>query len=87
MRHKQIGVAVIGSGRIGTLRAGMAASHPAVNFLAISDQDASRAAELAKSVEADFSSGDNLETISRPDVDAVIVSTSEPEHTQTDRKW
>lgn len=81
MRHKQLGIAVIGSGRIGTLRAGMVAAHPAVKFLAISDQDPSRSAALAKSVEADFSSDNNLEVISRPDVDAVIVSTSEPEHT------
>jgi predicted dehydrogenase len=81
MRHKQLGIAVVGSGRIGTLRAGMAASHPAVNFLAISDQDASRASALAKQVEADFSSGNNLEVISRKEVNAVIVSTSEPEHT------
>lgn len=35
---------------------------------------------LAQRVEADFSSGDNLDVISHPEVDAVIVSTSEPEH-------
>jgi hypothetical protein len=37
MQHKNIGVAVIGSGRIGSLRARLAAKHPSVNFLAISD--------------------------------------------------
>lgn len=81
MRHKQLGIAVVGSGRIGTLRASTVASHPAVTFLAVSDRDASRAATLGRKVDADVVSGDNLEIISRPEVDAVIVSTSEPEHT------
>ncbi|MEK6712072.1 MAG: Gfo/Idh/MocA family oxidoreductase [Nitrospinota bacterium] len=80
MAGKRLGVAVVGAGRIGTLRAGMAASHPAVDFIAISDKDPARAAVLAESVAANFSSGDNLEVITRPEVTAVVVSTSEPEH-------
>ena len=80
MRHKQLGIAVIGSGRIGTLRATMAGVHPAVNFLAIADQDAAKASALAEKTGADLHSDDNLELISRPEVDAVIVSTSEHEH-------
>ncbi len=82
MRHKQIGVAVIGSGRIGTLRATVAGAHPAVDFLAVADQDPARAEGLAEKAGADLHSGDNLELIAHPDVDAVIVSTPEPEHTQ-----
>jgi predicted dehydrogenase len=77
---RELGVAVIGSGRIGTLRASLAAVHPAVRFLAVSDLDSSRAEALAKKVGAQFFSGDNLEVISRPEVNAVIVSTSEHEH-------
>ncbi|MFP6869577.1 MAG: Gfo/Idh/MocA family oxidoreductase [Nitrospinota bacterium] len=77
---KQLGIAVIGSGRIGTLHATMAGAHPAVNFLAISDQDAAKASALAEKTGADLHSGDNLELISRPEVDSVIVSTSEHEH-------
>jgi predicted dehydrogenase len=80
MRHKQIGIAVLGSGRIGTLRATGAAAHPAVKFLAVSDRDPDRASSLASETGADFHSADNLEIISRPEVEAVIVSTSEPEH-------
>ena len=81
MEHKELGVAVIGSGRIGTLRAHMAARHPSVRFLAVSDKDPARAATLAETIRADFHSGDNLEVISRPEVSAVIISTSEHEHT------
>ena len=43
MQRKQLGIAVVGSGRIGTLRARLAAKHPAVGFLAISDLDPARA--------------------------------------------
>jgi predicted dehydrogenase len=81
MEHKELGIAVVGAGRIGTLRASLAATHPAVRFLAISDLDADRARTLAGKVGAQFSSNDNLEAISRPEVDAVIVSTSEHDHT------
>ncbi len=81
MQRKDLGIAVIGSGRIGTLRAVMAASHPAVKFLAVSDRDPARAQKLAARTGAQFHSADNLEVISRPEVNAVIVSTIELEHT------
>ncbi len=82
MKHKELGIGVIGSGRIGTLRAQMAAAHPAVRFLAVSDLDPSRARGLADKAGAQFFSGQNREVIAHPEVTAVIVSTSEPEHTQ-----
>jgi predicted dehydrogenase len=80
MKHKQLGIAVVGAGRIGTLRATMVASHPAVKMLAVSDRDSTRATTLAEKLDANFVSSDNHAVISHPDVDAVIVSTSEPEH-------
>jgi len=80
MRHRQFGVAVVGAGHIGSLRAGMAAAHPAVDFLAISDRDKKRAETLGTKTRADLVSGDNNEIIRDERVHAVIVSTSEPEH-------
>ncbi len=80
MQRKELGIAVIGSGRIGTLRARLAAKHPAVGFLAVSDLDPARARALAGQTGADFHSGDNLEVIARPEVNAVFVSTPEGEH-------
>ena len=81
MQRKELGIAVIGSGRIGTLRATLAARHPAVHFLAVADRDPDRARELAGKTGAQFHTGDNLEAISRPEVNAVVVSTIEIEHT------
>src|SRR5262245_15115610 len=81
-KSKRIGLAVVGSGRIGTLRSRLAATHPAVDVIAVSDKDPERARKLAERVGAEFHSGNNLDVIRRSDVDAVIVSTSEHEHTE-----
>jgi predicted dehydrogenase len=80
LQRKELGIAVIGAGRIGTLRARLAAKHPAVKFLAIADIDPARAAALAATAGADFHTGDNFEAIERPEVNAVFVSTPEDLH-------
>jgi len=77
---KQLGIAVVGAGRIGTLRARLAAKHPAVGFVAVSDKDPANAAKLAALCGADFHSGSNDDVIARPEVTAVFVSTPEGEH-------
>jgi len=82
MKQSNIGIAVVGAGRIGTLRARLAAKHPSVRFLAISDRDPARAKALAEAAGADFHSGSNDEVIGHPDVTAVFVSTPEQEHTR-----
>ena len=79
-KRTSLGVAVIGAGRIGTLRARLAAKHPSVGFLAIADKDPARAKALAETTNADVHSGNNNEMIERPEVNAVFVSTSEGEH-------
>jgi predicted dehydrogenase len=76
----ELGIAVVGAGRIGTLRARLAAKHPAVRFLAISDRDPARARALAEQTGAKVHTGDNDEIIAHPDVNAVFVSTPEGEH-------
>jgi myo-inositol 2-dehydrogenase / D-chiro-inositol 1-dehydrogenase len=82
MKRSDLGIAVVGSGRIGTLRARLAAKHPAVRFLAVSDRDPARARALAEQAGANLASGSNEEVIDHPDVTAVIVSTPEQEHTE-----
>jgi myo-inositol 2-dehydrogenase / D-chiro-inositol 1-dehydrogenase len=79
-KRKSLGIAVVGAGRIGGLRARLAAVHPAVEFIAVADADPARARALAQDIGAQFHSGDNLAAISRPEVNAVIVATSEGEH-------
>ena len=45
-------IGVIGAGRIGTMRARLAAQHPAVNFIAVSDLNRDAAQALATGLEA-----------------------------------
>src|SRR6476469_5329509 len=80
MKDGPLGIAVIGSGRIGTLRARLAAKHPSVGFLGVSDLDESRARALAEAAGADLHSTDNFKLMERPEVNAVFVSTPEGEH-------
>ncbi len=77
---RQLGIAVIGSGRIGTLRAEMASRHPAVRFLGVSDIDLEKAKVLAKRTGAALAVTDADSLISHPEIDAVIVSTPEYAH-------
>jgi len=53
-----------------------------VRFIAVSDQQRENARNLADKVGAQVYSSDNNEVIEHPDVDAVIVSTSEGEHVE-----
>jgi predicted dehydrogenase len=80
MNQRPLGIAVVGAGRIGTLRARLAGKHPAVGFLAISDRDPQRAQALATTAGAQFHSADNNAVIEHPSVNAVIVSTPEGDH-------
>ena len=80
MQRTQLGVAIIGAGRIGGLRAQLAARHPAVRYLAVADVDLGKAQKLGAGIGAQLVSGDSIEAISNPAVNAVIVSTSEHEH-------
>ena len=53
MKRKELGIAVIGAGRIGSLRARLAARHPSVGFLAVSDLNPDNARALAEKTGAD----------------------------------
>ncbi len=82
MALRKIGVGIIGSGRIGRLRANLVAGDPRAGFLALSDPDEERVNLIADEVKADFRSTDNEAVLTHPDVEAVIVST--PEHAHAD---
>jgi predicted dehydrogenase len=79
-RAREIGLGIVGSGRIGTLRARLAAGHAAVAGIAVSDLDPHNADKLAALVGGRSHGADNLAVIDDPAVTAVIVATSEGEH-------
>ena len=78
---KEIGLAIVGSGRIGTLRGKLAKMHPSVKYIAVSDANPEAAEKLAKTIGADYWTTDNLELISLPEINAINIATSEHEHT------
>jgi len=79
VKRSALGVAVVGAGRIGTLRAHLATRHPAVRYLAISDREPAKAQALALETRADRV-GSNEDVIGDPNITTVIVSTPEGQH-------
>lgn len=75
-----VGIAVVGSGSIGSLRAEIAHRHPSVDFLAVCDIVEDKAKRLADSCQADLWSRDAAEVVTRDEVDAVIVASTEDSH-------
>ncbi len=75
-----VGVAVVGAGSIGTLRAQIAHRHPSVDFLAVSDIVEDKARKLGDACEADVWTTDSIELVQRTDVDAVVVASTEDSH-------
>lgn len=75
-----VGVAVVGAGSIGSLRAEISHRHPSVDFLAVCDVVAAKAESLASSCQADVWAVDAVEVVTRDEVDAVIVASTEDAH-------
>lgn len=75
-----MGVAVVGAGSIGSLRAEIAHRHPSVDFLAVCDIVPEKAERLARSCEADVWAGDALDIVTRDEVDAVVIASTEDSH-------
>lgn len=82
-RQKEgVGIAVIGCGRIGSLRAHCLAKNAAVKYLVVCDLIEEKASSLAVKCGADHYSVDFRKVIEDPRVDAVVISTGEDEHYQ-----
>ena len=82
LQRSELGVGIIGAGRIGALRAQLAVKHPAVRFVALADIDAARARTVADKIGAQLASGDSAAVIGHPSVNTVVVSTGEHEHVE-----
>ena len=77
-----IGLAIIGCGTIGRIRAELARETIAVGWLGLCDIDVTYAEKLAKDTNADFVTSDFHELLDRPEVTAVIIATAENEHVE-----
>ena len=80
--EENLGLAIIGAGRIGSIRARVAAEYPACRIVSVADINVDRAVELGNSVGAEFMGDDIEKAVSHPGVHAVLVATPEDTHTQ-----
>jgi myo-inositol 2-dehydrogenase/D-chiro-inositol 1-dehydrogenase len=82
MRGEPIGLAIIGCGTIGRIRAVLARETLAVGWLGLCDIDEETATRLAADTNADFVTTDFRRLLAQPEVTAVIVATAENEHVE-----
>lgn len=78
---KDIGLAVIGCGTIGRIRAKLAQDYPGVGWIGLCDLKSDLGKKLKDDIDADFFTNDFKELLARPEVTAVIVATDENFHT------
>jgi predicted dehydrogenase len=79
-QHKRIGLAIIGAGRVGLFRGGVAARHPMVDWIGIAEIKPDRGRQVAEAIGADFVTTDFRALLARPEVNAVIIATDEHLH-------
>jgi myo-inositol 2-dehydrogenase/D-chiro-inositol 1-dehydrogenase len=77
---KRIGLAIVGAGRVGLIRGELAARHPEVDWIGLAEINPERGEIVREKCGADFVTTDFRELLSRPEVNAVIVSTDEHLH-------
>ena len=80
MRTMGIGLAIIGCGTVGRIRAVLAREHPAIDWLGLCDIHEETAKVLGEDTDADFVTTDIDQLLARPEVTAIIVATEENEH-------
>ena len=78
----EIGLAVVGCGTIGRIRAKYAREYPGVKWLGLCDVNDDLGKKLKEDTNADFYTNDFNELINRPEVNAVMIITDENKHTE-----
>ncbi len=73
---KELGLAVVGCGVVGRIRATLAKDFPGIGWIGLSDMNERVGRRLKDDIDADYFTTDFRKLIVRPEVDAVIVATS-----------
>lgn len=79
---KRIGLAIVGAGRIGLIRAEIAVRHPNVGWIGIAETRADRGKLVAEQLHADFVTTDFHELLRRPEATAAVIATDEHLHVE-----
>ena len=78
--RKDIGLAIIGCGTIGRIRAEIARAYPGIGWIGLCDLKSDIGGKLAEDIQADFFTTDFQELLNRPEVSATIIATDENFH-------
>src|SRR5262245_10499881 len=76
----QIGLAIVGGGRVGLFRGEVAARHPSVGWIGLAEKNPNRACEVGDKIGTDLVTQDYRELLARPEVTAAIIATDEHLH-------
>jgi myo-inositol 2-dehydrogenase/D-chiro-inositol 1-dehydrogenase len=79
---KKIGLAIVGAGRVGLIRAEVAARHPEVEWIGIAEKNPQRAKLVADKIKADYVTADARQLLHRREVTAAIIATDEHLHVE-----
>ena len=79
---KELGLALVGCGVVGRMRATLAKDYPGIGWIGLSDMNEAVGQKLKDDIGADFFTNDFHELIARPEVDAVIIATSTWAHVE-----
>ena len=75
MRHRPLGVGIVGCGLIGSRRAAIAAGNSGSRVMLVADRDRSRAEQVAAATNAQVVTQWEA-VVGHPDVDVVVVATT-----------
>jgi len=78
--RKPIGLAIVGCGKIGRIRAEFARDYPGIEWLGLCDINEKVGRKLAEDTGAEFFTADYKELLKRPEVNAAIIATEENAH-------
>lgn len=79
---QEIGLAIVGCGTVGRIRAMIAREYPGVSWIGLCDLDEALGTELADDCDADYFTTDYEELLEQPAVNATIVATDENNHAE-----
>ena len=82
VKNKELGLAVVGCGRVGRMRSTIAKDFPGIGWIGLTDMNEALGRKLKDDINADFFTTDYHELIARPEVDAVIIATSTWHHVE-----